>query len=55
MSTLNVYLAVKPCDMRKGFDGLTTAAVEHLPPSKYARRIFAHTNQRQFCRNFSSK
>ena len=30
MSALKVYLAVEPCDMRKGFNGLTVAAVEHL-------------------------
>ena len=29
MAALKVYLAVEPCDMRKGFNGLTTAAVEH--------------------------
>ena len=26
MAALKVYLAVEPCDMRKGFNGLTTAA-----------------------------
>jgi hypothetical protein len=30
MSALKVYLAVEPCDMRKGFNGLSIAAVEHL-------------------------
>jgi hypothetical protein len=33
MSALKVYLAVEPCDMRKGFQGLSVAAVEHLGQS----------------------
>lgn len=30
MSAIKVYLAVEPCDMRKGVNGLAVAAVEHL-------------------------
>ena len=30
MSALKVYLAVEPCDMRKGFNGLTTAASSRI-------------------------
>jgi hypothetical protein len=52
MAALKVYLAVEPCDMRQGFNGLTIAAIEHLgphlrrPPRPSAgRRLIKHPTQ----------
>ena len=47
MAALKVYLAVEPCDMRKGFNGLTTAAVEHLGQPLAHDSLFVFTNKRR--------
>ena len=50
MSALKVYLAVEPCDMRKGFNGLTIAATEHLGHSnvhQYAHGGIGRRNRRR--------
>ena len=46
MSALKVYLAVEPCDMRKGFNGLSTAAVEHLGQPLASDALFVFINKR---------
>jgi transposase len=47
MAALKVYLAVEPCDMRKGFNGLTIVAVEHLGQSLAHDALFVFTNKRR--------
>lgn len=47
LSALKVYLAVEPCDMRKGFNGLTTAAVEHLGQPLAHDALFVFINKRR--------
>jgi transposase len=46
MSALKVYLAVEPCDMRKGFNGLATATVEHLNQPLATDALFVFINKR---------
>ena len=46
MSALKVYLAVEPCDMRKGFNGLTIAATEHLGGALARDSLFVFVNKR---------
>ena len=46
MSALKVYLAVEPCDMRKGFNGLAVAAAEHLAQPLACDSLFAFINKR---------
>lgn len=46
LSALKVYLAVEPCDMRKGFNGLATAAVEHLAQPLARDALFVFINKR---------
>jgi len=46
MSALKVYLAVEPCDMRKGFNGLATAATEHLDQPLARDALFVFVNRR---------
>ena len=46
MSALKVYLAVEPCDMRMGFNGLTIAAVEHLAQPLASDALFVFVNKR---------
>ena len=45
-SALKIFLAVEPCDMRKGFNGLATAAVEHLGQRLSRDALFVFTNKR---------
>ena len=47
MSALKVYLAVELCDMRKGFNGLSIAAVEHLAQPLACDALFVFINKRQ--------
>ena len=46
MAALKVYLAVEPCDMRKGFNGLATAAVEYLNQPLATDALFVFINKR---------
>jgi transposase len=45
-AALKVYLAVEPCDMRKGFHGLSVAAVEHLGQQLQRDALFVFINRR---------
>lgn len=47
MSALKVYLAMEPCDMRKGFNGLTIAATEHLGQALARDSLFVFVNKRR--------
>jgi transposase len=46
-SALKVFLAVEPCDMRMGFNGLAAAAVEHLGERLGRDALFVFTNKRR--------
>jgi len=46
-SALKVFLAVEHCDMRKGFNGLAAAAIEHLGQRLSRDALFVLTNKRQ--------
>lgn len=46
-SALKIYLAVEPCDMRMGFNGLAAAATERLSQALTADAIFVFTNKRR--------
>jgi transposase len=45
-SALKIYLAVEPCDMRMGFNGLATAATERLAQALTPDAVFAFINKR---------
>lgn len=45
-SALKIYLAVEPCDMRMGFNGLATAATEKLSQTLATDALFVFTNKR---------
>ena len=53
MSALKVYLAVEPCDMRKGIQGLSVAAVEHLNQPLARDALFCFINRRRKHLSFS--
>lgn len=46
-SALRVFVALEPCDMRKGFNGLAAAATEHLGESLGRDALFVFTNKRR--------
>ncbi|MCF7674413.1 MAG: IS66 family insertion sequence element accessory protein TnpB [Akkermansiaceae bacterium] len=46
-SALKIYLAVEPCDMRMGFNGLAAAATERLSQALTVDAIFVFTNKRR--------
>jgi hypothetical protein len=46
-SALKIYLAVEPCDMRTGFNGLATAATERLSQALSPDAIFVAINKGQ--------
>ena len=46
ISSLRVFLAVEPCDMRKGFNGLATAATEQLSQPLSRDALFVFINKR---------
>lgn len=46
-STLKVYLAVEPCDMRKQFDGLWALAQHRLGENPREGALFVFTNKRR--------
>jgi transposase len=45
-SSLKIFLAVEPCDMRKGFNGLHALAAERLQEDPRAGALFVFTNAR---------
>ena len=45
-SALRIYLAVEPCDMRMGFNGLATAATEQLAQALSPDAVFVFINKR---------
>jgi transposase len=45
--SLKVFLAVEPCDMRKGFNGLPSLVSERLQENPQAGALFVFTNKRQ--------
>jgi transposase len=46
-SALKIYLAVEPCDMRMGFNGLATAATEQLSQTLAPDALVAFINKRR--------
>jgi len=46
-SALKIYLAVEPCDMRMGFNGLAAAATEKLSQTLSPDAVFIFTNRRR--------
>ena len=46
-SALKIYLAVEPCDMRMGFNGLATAATEKLSQTLSPDAVFVFINRRR--------
>lgn len=45
-AALRIYLAVEPCDMRMGFNGLATAATEQLAQALTPEAVFVFINKR---------
>lgn len=45
--SVRVFLAIEPCDMRKGFDGLHALVVERLGESATSGALFVFTNRRR--------
>ncbi len=45
--SLKIYVAVEPCDMRKGFNGLQGAVVEKLKANVRDGALFVFTNKRR--------
>jgi len=45
--SLKVFVAIEPCDMRKGFTGLVGLVSERLSEDIRAGAIFAFTNRRR--------
>jgi transposase len=44
---LKVFLALEPCDMRKGFEGLTALVAERLKEELRSGALFVFTNRTQ--------
>ena len=45
--SLKIYVAVEPCDMRKGFNGLQGAVAEKLKANVRDGALFVFTNKRR--------
>jgi transposase len=45
--SLRVFVAIDPCDMRKGFDGLQALVTERLRESSTSGALFVFTNRRR--------
>lgn len=45
--SLRVFLALDPCDMRKGFEGLHALVTGHLQESATSGALFVFTNRRR--------
>jgi transposase len=43
---LKVFIAMEPCDMRKGFEGLHAAVIERLKEDVRSGALFVFTNTR---------
>ncbi|MCH7229095.1 IS66 family insertion sequence element accessory protein TnpB [Verrucomicrobiaceae bacterium E54] len=43
---LKVFIALKPCDMRRSFNGMHAVAVDHLGLTPVPDVLFAFTNKR---------
>ncbi len=43
--SLKVFLALEPCDMRKGFEGLTALVAERLKEELRSGALFVFTNR----------
>jgi len=47
-SALRIFVALEPCDMRKGFDGLLAAALAHVEGERLGTdALFVFTNKRR--------
>lgn len=46
-SSLKIFLAVEPCDMRKGFNGLHALVAERLAEDPRLGALFVFTNARR--------
>jgi transposase len=44
--SLKVFVAVEPCDMRKGFNGLYAAVIERLGEDPKAGALYVFSNRR---------
>ncbi len=45
--SLKIYVAVEPCDIRMGFNGLQGAVAEKLKTNMRCRALFGFTNKRR--------
>ena len=45
--SLKVFVAIEPCDMRKGFNGLPALVTERLQEDPQAGALFVFTNRRR--------
>ena len=45
--SLKIYVALEPCDMRKGFNGLHAAVSEKLKAEVRSGALFVFTNKRR--------
>lgn len=43
--SLKVFLCLEPCDMRKGFEGLTALVAEHLKEDLRSGALFVFSNK----------
>jgi len=47
-AALKIYVALEPCDMRKGFNGLYASASQHLREGRLGGdQLFVFTNKRR--------
>ncbi len=44
---LKVYVGLEPCDMRKGFEGLSALVTEHLKEDLRSGGLFVFSNRRR--------
>ncbi len=45
--SMRVFVALEPCDMRKGFNGLESLVADHLKESVRGGALFLFTNKRR--------
>jgi len=46
-ASLKIYVALEPCDMRKGFNGLHAAVSEKLKADVRSGALFVFTNKKR--------